>query len=174
MQDTLEVADSIQPITTYEQWKAKALHLGTKLEVRTRSRGNHPKTKADGKLNGKSKSNKGKSGEARKDKDKATAVVQVPKSEKERHMKNGECVKCGKAGHIGKECRTGWKYNAAAAPATPAGLAVTVIKEKKKRAASTQQNQSTEPQKRRLADQPDGRIKTIAPRIEELSDSGNE
>ena len=168
LQDTLDVAHAIQPITNYANWKAKALHLGTNLEARSKKTNQSNKPKSDNKKP--KNAGKARSGEARKDKDKATEVVQVPKSEKERRMKNGECVKCDKAGHIGKECRTGWKYDAAA----PAGPAVTVIEEKKKRPASTQQNQSTQPQKRRLTDQPDGSIKTIASRIEELSDSGNE
>ena len=142
--------------------------------MRAKSKGNHSKYKADTKSNGKSKSksNKTKSGEARKDK--ATDKVQVPKSEKDRRMKDGECVKCGKAGHIGKDCRTGWKYDAASAIATESKTVTTI---EKKRPASTQSNQSNQQnqQKRsKLIDQPDGSIKTIASRIEELSDSGND
>ena len=163
LQDTLDVAHVIQPITNYANWKAKALHLGTNLEARSKKTNQSNKPKSDTKKT--KNAGKARSGEARKDKDK----LQVPKSEKDKRMKNGECVKCGKTGHIGKECRTGWKYDAAAAPAGPA---VTIIEEKKKRPAPTQQNQPA--QKRRLADQPDGSIKTIASRIEELSDSGNE
>ena len=54
-------------------------------------------------------------------------------------MKDGECVKCGKAGHFGKECRTGWKYDAAS---TPESKAVTTIE--KKRLASTQSTQQNQ------------------------------
>ena len=102
-----------------------------------------------------------------------TKVVQVPESEKERRMTEGQCVKCGKAGHKGKDCWTGWKYDPASTPTATA--AVTTIAGVKRRYTSNQQSQ---PQKRRLplTDQPNGSIKTIASRIEEStdSDSGNE
>ena len=125
LQDTLEVADLIQPITTYEQWKAKALHLGAKLEGRVKSKGNHSKSKSDLKSGGKVKSNKSEGG-ARKDK----AKVQIPKSEKDRRMRDGECGKCRKAGHFGKDCRTGWKYDAASTSPPTESKAVTTIKKK--------------------------------------------
>ena len=32
-------------------------------------------------------------------------------------MAAGECLKCGKPGHIAKDCRTGWKYDPTAAVA---------------------------------------------------------
>ena len=87
-------------------------------------------------------------------------------------MKDGECIKCGKKGHIGKECRTGWKYDAAAA-ATPA--VTTVEKDKKKKRTKEESKEEDAPTpKRRLIDQPDGSIKTIASRFEELSDSGKD
>ena len=40
LQDVLDIADSIQPITTYKDWKAKALHLGTHQEARVKYRAN--------------------------------------------------------------------------------------------------------------------------------------
>ena len=86
-------------------------------------------------------------------------------------MKDGECIKCGKKGHIGKECRTGWKYDAAA----PAVTTVEKDSKKKKRTKEeAPEDKDALPQKRRLIDQPDGSIKTIASRFEELSDSGKD
>ena len=40
----------------------------------------------------------------------------VPQKEKDRRMAAGECLKCGKFGHIAKDCRTGWKYDLAVTP----------------------------------------------------------
>ena len=86
-------------------------------------------------------------------------------------MKDGQCIKCGKVGHIGRNCRTGWKYDAASGTATSAEFkGVTTIE--RKRPASTQERQQS--QKRRLVDEPDKGIKNIASRFEELSDSGND
>ena len=90
-------------------------------------------------------------------------------------MKDGEFVKCGKGGHIGKDCRTRWKYDAASAT-TAEPKAITTIE--KKRPASTQSNQQSQQnyqsnKRTKLVDQPDGSIKTIS-RIEELSDLGND
>ena len=163
----MQVAKAIQPITTYEDQKAKVLDLGTNLEADAKPKNNHNHLgrKSDAKSNGKAQSNKPK-GEGHKDK------VQVPKSEKDRRMKDGECVKCGKGGHFGKDCRTGWKYNAASTSAHAESKAVTTIE--KKRPASTQSTEENQQKRSKLVDQPHGSIKTIAPRIEELTDSGND
>ena len=94
-------------------------------DAKPKNNHNHPGRRSNAKSNGKAKPNKPK-GEGRKDK------VQVPKSEKDSRMKDGKCVKCGKAGHFGKECRTRWKYDAASIPESKV---VTTIG--KKRPAST-------------------------------------
>ena len=79
----------------------------------------------------------------------------------------GECVKCGKAGHIGKECRTGWRYGAAAGTtdhdtSTPA---VQMIEGKKRKRESTGNHHN----KRRQMNQPDGNV-----RITYINDSDSD
>ena len=61
LQDTLDVALAIQPITNYANWKAKVLHLGTNLEARAKNKANSNKPKSDTK---KGKSNAGKANPA--------------------------------------------------------------------------------------------------------------
>lgn len=117
LRDTMEVAHALQPITTYQNWREKALHLGTRLEA------------------GKKKPNAFKSDEGPHEKS---------------HIRI-ECVKCGKKRHIGRDCRTGWKYEVSTATTT-AELAITTIEKKKP--------EKQQP-KRKLVDQPDGSITTI-------------
>ena len=99
LQNTLYIANLIQPISTYADWKAKALHVGTNLKARVKDKSRakvqsntesntesdiesntKSKSKSDRKLS-MSKSNSSASDEAPKVK---TKVVQVPGSEKER------------------------------------------------------------------------------------------
>ena len=37
-------------------------------------------------------------------------VKKVPRKEIERRKKENLCYKCGGAGHLANECRTGWRY----------------------------------------------------------------
>ena len=88
----------------------------------------------------------------------------APKEEKDRRMKNGECVKCGRTGQHGKECRTGWKYNP-----TTATTATTIAKSEPE--VKVIEKKSQQPaRKKRFITQADGNIKTIA----ECSDGDND
>ena len=82
LRGVLHVAKAIQPITTYEDGKAKVLDLGTNLEAEANAEST---TESDTESNT-SESNPSKPAEADKEKNK---VVQVPESEKERRMKDG-------------------------------------------------------------------------------------
>ncbi|QRV83709.1 Retrotransposable element Tf2 protein [Ceratobasidium sp. AG-Ba] len=42
---------------------------------------------------------------------KQTTMVRIPKEEKDRRRKERLCIKCGKAGHVMKDCRGQWTYN---------------------------------------------------------------
>ena len=74
--------------------------------------------------------------------------------------------KCGKTGNLARECRTGWEYEAQAA--------VKLIEGKKR---SREEKGKEGQRKKRLVDQHDGGIRTIASRIESASanpESGND
>ena len=83
----------------------------------------------------------------------------VPAEEKDRRRAAGDCIKCGKTGHLARECRSRWKYEASQP-------AVKIIEGKKR---LREDNRGTgRPQKKRLADQTDGSIRTITSRIDDL------
>ena len=112
----MEYMESLQPIDTYKAWKERALQQGSNLEAARRK---------DKKPNTPTASASTSAPAATTPKDKKPQATQglVPKEERDRRMAAGDCLKCGKAGHIGKNCRTGWRYDpaaAAAAATTPA------------------------------------------------------
>ena len=81
-------------------------------------------------------------------------------------MAAGECVKCGRTGHIGKDCRTGWKYEAGEEGDTPA---VQVIEKKRKRETSGNHQSHN---KRRQSNPPDGNVRITY--IDDDTDSGKD
>lgn len=89
LRHALEISHGIQPITTYEEWKHRTLRLGTQLEAGEKQ-GNHGPKKSSIPIPLKPK------------------ATTVPKEERSRRMKG---LKCGKSGHIARECRTGYVHS---------------------------------------------------------------
>ena len=108
----MEYIESLQPITTYKEWKEKALQQGGYLEASCKKdskpipnnpssrRGNNPHKTPH-------KHENPAAAAAAKERKPRTTQKLVPQEEKDQRMAAGECIKCGRPGHIGKECRTG-------------------------------------------------------------------
>ena len=77
-------------------------------------------------------------------------------------MAAGECIKCGRPGHMGKECRTGWKYEPPTSPTEPT-TSVKVMEGRKRARGNNQSNRESKKSKS------DGGIKTMS-----YSDSGKD
>ena len=120
--------ESLQPIDTYKAWKERALQQGSNLEAARRkdrkpTTGNTSFKKPNNPAASTSTSASAPAASTPKEKKACATQSLVPQEERDRRMAAGDCLKCGKAGHIGKNCRTGWRYDpsaAAAATATPA------------------------------------------------------
>ena len=132
----MEYMESLQPIDTYKAWKERALQQGSNLEAARRKdrkpTTNNPASRRANSFRGPnntttttttSASTSAAAATTPKERKPRATQGLVPQEERDRGMAAGDCFKCGKAGHIGKNCRTGWKYNPAAAavttPATP-------------------------------------------------------
>lgn len=140
----MELMNILQPIKSYAEWKARALDLGSKLEANKRRYTTAPRTRkvppTRGPNNNTSNSNNNNK------KSKPTPKL-VPQEEKDRRMAAGECIKCGRSGHIGKECRTGWKYE----PTTNSAELTPSVEVMKGRKRSRGNNQGNRDSKKRRA-----------------------
>ena len=134
----MEIMQSLQPVEAYSEWKKRALEQGIYLEAGKR-----------------------KNVDRKKDGIKLTEDTEgknqlVSREEKDRRIVAGECIKCGRQGHIAKNCRKGWI-------STELG---------EKRVASGSNELPRNP-KRQLITQPDGCIRSISSYMEP-EDSGKE
>ena len=108
----MEYIEFLQPINTYKEWKERALQQGGYLEA-SHKKDRKPTTNnpSSGRGNAPQKTpHKHDNPTAAKERKPRTAQKLVPQEEKDRRMAAGECIKCGRPGHMGKECRTGWKH----------------------------------------------------------------
>ena len=151
----MEYMESLQPIDTYKAWKERALQQGSNLAT-ARRKGRKPTT--NNSVSGRGTSFRGpnntttttsastSAAAATTPKERKPRATQglVPQEERDRRMAAGDCLKCGKAGHIGKNCKTGWRYDPAAAsaavaattlgtPATPATPEIKTIERSRNR-----------------------------------------
>ena len=150
----MEIMQSVQPVDTYPEWKKWALEQGIYLEA------------------GKKKSIDRKQSQARD----STSFVQhklnedtegrnqlVSREEKDRRIAAGECIKCGKQGHIARNCRKGWTKE--------------VFSELGEKRVASGSNELPRNPKRQLITQADGSIRSISSYIEppsQAEDSGKE
>ena len=101
---------------------------------------------------------------AAKERKPRTTQKLVPQEEKDRRMAAGECIKCGRPGHMGKECRTGWKYEPTMSSTEPTPTPSVKVMEGRKRARGN--NQGNRESKKRKSD---ASIQTMS-----YSDSGKD
>ena len=142
----LEIMQSIQPVETYSEWKKRALEQGMYLEAGKRKTGERKQFRDTTSV---------KSGEEVDGKSRV-----VTKEEKDKRMAAGECIKCGKQGHIARNCRKGWTYR---------NDAVSEVLGDKRMSSGS--NDIPRNPKRQLITQPDGSIRSINSYVE---DSGKE
>ena len=169
----MELMNNMQPLNSYTQWKERALDLGLKLEANKKRHATPrtgkiaPNTNRGGNTfnNNPSSSNNnaGNSTINNPKKSKPTREL-VPQEEKDRRMAAGECIKCGRPGHMGKECRTGWKYQPSTSSTEPTPTTSVKVMEGRKRARGN--NQSNQQSKKSKSD---GSIQTMS-----YSDSGKD
>ena len=79
-------------------------------------------------------------------------------------MAAGECIKCGRPGHVGKEWRTGWKYEPTTSSMEPTPTPSVKVMEGRNRARGN--NQGNRESKKSKSD---GSIQTMS-----YSDSGKD
>ena len=132
----IKYMESLQPIDTFKAWKERALQQGNNLEA-ARRKDRKPTT--NNPASGRGASERGTSyrgpnnptsttpisaaaAAATTPKERNPQATQglVPQKERDRRMAAGDCFKCGKAAHIGKNCRTGWRNDPAVVATTPA------------------------------------------------------
>lgn len=135
----MELMNILRPIKSYAEWKARALDLGSKLEANKRRYTTTPRTK---KVPPTRRPNNNTSNSNNNNKKSKPTQKLVPQEEKDRRMAAGECIKCGRSGHMGKECRTGWKYEptTSSAELTPS---VEVMKGRKRSRGNNQGNRDS-------------------------------
>ena len=167
----MELMNNMQPLNSYTQWKERALDLGSKLEA-NKKRHATPRTgkiapncgsNAFNNNPSSSNNNAGNSTTNNPKKSKPTQKL-VPQEEKDRRMAAGECIKCGRPGHMGKECRTGWKHEPPTSSTEPTPTPSVKVMEGHKRARGN--NQSNREGTRSKSD---GSIQTMS-----YSDSGKD
>ena len=162
----MEYIESLQPITTYKEWKERALQQGGYLEA-SRKKDRRPTTNnppsGRGNVPPKTKHENPTPATAKERKSRTTPKL-VPQEEKDRRMAAGECIKCGRPGHMGKECRTGWKYEPTMSSTEPTPTPSVKVMEGRKRARGN--NQGNRESKKSKSD---GSIQTMS-----YSDSGKD
>ena len=115
----MELMNNMQPLNSYIEWKEKALDLGSKLEA-NKKRHAAPRTRKIVPTHGGNTSNSNPPISTTKNSKKSKPTQKlVPQDEKDRRMAAGECIKYGRPGHMGKECRTGWKYEPSTSSTEP-------------------------------------------------------
>ena len=164
----MEYIESLKPITTYKEWKEKALQQGGYLEA-SRKKDRKPTTNnpPSGRGNAPHKTlhkHENPTAAAAKERKPRTTQKLVPSEEKDRRMAAGECIKCGRPGHMGKECRTGWKYEPPTSSTEPTPTPSVKVMEGRKRARGN--NQGNRESKKSKSD---GSIQTMS-----YSDSGKD
>ena len=126
-----EYMESLQPIDIYKACKERALQQESNLEAARKKDRKHTNNPSSGRNPSLKSSNNAATATtatptaatAKERKPRATQGL-VPQAERDRRMAAGDCLKCGKSGHIAKDCRTGWRYDpAVAAPTTTPDIA---------------------------------------------------
>ena len=119
LRSSMEYMESLQPINTYKAWKERALQRGRYLKAAWKKDRKyiHNPSLEDGNTTPETPNQPDDptTAAAKGTKPRATQSS-VPQEEKDSRMAAGECLKCGKFGHIAKNCRTGWKYDLAVTP----------------------------------------------------------
>ena len=169
----MELMNNMQPLNSYTQWKERALDLGLKLEA-NKKRHAIPRTgkiapnpnRGGNTFNNNPSSSNNNAGNSTTNNPKKSKPTQklVPQEEKDRRMAAGECIKCGRPGHMGKECRTGWKHEPPTSSTEPTPTPSVKVMEGHKRARGN--NQSNREGTRSKSD---GSIQTMS-----YSDSGKD
>ena len=162
----MELMNNLQPLNSYTQWKERALDLGSKLEA-NKKRHATPRTgkfapnpnRGGNPFNNNPSSSNNNAGNSTTNNPKKSKPTQklVPQEEKDQRMAAGECIKCGRPGHMGKECRTRWKYEPTRSSMEPTPTPSVKVMEGHKRARGN--NQCNRESKKSKSD---GRIQTMS------------
>ena len=135
--------------TTYAEWKRLALDIGGGMEVLAPKPGKRGFNNKDKDRKARQPKQSNQSNQSHQNTTAKTTRVSIPQAELDRRMNDDECLKCGRKGHIGKECRTGYQYNPPATEESAETPAVKSMEGGRKRKRGTGRNETPVNNKRR-------------------------